>query len=77
RYFKTHDFELTPEVQALSLDDFNLNRIQVKAPEPIPEADARWDWDWMSSWGVLSGEFDVESQINVAVQQVAHAGTHL
>lgn len=77
RYYKTHDFEVTPEVQALSLDDFNLSRIQVKAPEPIPEADARWDWDWMSSWGVLSGEFDVESQINVAVQQVAHAGTHL
>ena len=36
RYFKTHDFEVTPEVQALSLDDFNLSRIQVKAPEPIP-----------------------------------------
>jgi ABC-type nitrate/sulfonate/bicarbonate transport system substrate-binding protein len=74
RYFKTHDFEPTPEVQALSLDDFNLSRIQVKAPEPIPEADARWDWDWMASWGVLSGEFDAESQINAAVQQAAHAG---
>jgi ABC-type nitrate/sulfonate/bicarbonate transport system substrate-binding protein len=74
RYFKTHDFEITPDVQALSLDDFNLSRIQVKAPEPIPEADARWDWDWMSSWGVLSGEFDIESQINLAVQAAAHAG---
>ena len=74
RYYKTHDFEVTPEVQALSLDDFNLSRIQVKAPEPIPEADARWDWDWMASWGVLSGEFDAESQINAAVQQAAHAG---
>ena len=74
RYFKTHDFEITPEVQALSLDDFNLSRIQVKAPEPIPEVDARWDWDWMSNWGVLSGAFDLESQINVAVQAAAHAG---
>jgi hypothetical protein len=46
----------------------------VKAPEPIPEADARWDWDWMSSWGVLSGEYDIESQINLAVQAAAHAG---
>ena len=36
--------------------------------------DARWDWDWMSSWGVLSGEFDIESQINLAVQAAAHAG---
>ena len=73
-YFKTDDFEITPEVQALSLDDFNLSRIQVKAPEPIPEADARWDWEWMSSWGVLNGEFDMESQINAEVQQAAHAG---
>ncbi len=71
-YFKT-EYEGLPEVQALSLDDFNLNRIRLKAPEPIPEVDARWDWDWMSSWGALSGEFDVESQINAAVQQAAHA----
>jgi ABC-type nitrate/sulfonate/bicarbonate transport system substrate-binding protein len=75
RYFKTHDFQPTPEVQALSIDDFNLSRIQVKAPEPIPEADARWDWDWMSSWGVLSGEYNLESQINVAVQTAAHASS--
>ena len=74
RYYKTHDFEVTPEVQALSLDDFNLSRIQVKAPEPIPEADARWDWDWMVSWGVLHGAFDAAAQINAAVQQAAHAG---
>ncbi|ETX00524.1 MAG: hypothetical protein ETSY1_10940 [Candidatus Entotheonella factor] len=74
-YFKAYDFEPTPEVQALSLDDFNLSRIQVKAPEPIPEADARWDWDWMSRWGVLNGAYDLESQINVAVQQAAHAGS--
>ena len=74
RYYKTDDFEVTPEVQALSLDDFNLSRIQVKAPEPIPEADARWDWDWMASWGVLNGAFDIESQINTAVQQAAHVG---
>lgn len=60
-------------MQALSLDGFNLSHIQVKAPEPIPEADARWDGDWMSSWEVLSGEFDIESQINVAVQAAAHA----
>jgi ABC-type nitrate/sulfonate/bicarbonate transport system substrate-binding protein len=75
RYFKTHDVQPTSEVQALRIDDFNLSRIQVKAPEPIPEADARWDWDWMSSWGVLSGEYNLESQINVAVQTAAHASS--
>jgi hypothetical protein len=29
----------------------------------------------MSSWGVLSGEYDIESQINVAVQTAAHASS--
>ncbi len=28
RYLMTHYFEVTPDVQALSLDDFNLSRIQ-------------------------------------------------
>jgi hypothetical protein len=73
-YFKSHDFEVTPEVQALSLDDFNLGRIQLKVPGPIPEDEARWDWEWMSSWGLLSGTFDAVSQINAKVQEMAHAG---
>jgi ABC-type nitrate/sulfonate/bicarbonate transport system substrate-binding protein len=72
-YYK-RDYEGFPEVDALSLDDFNLGRIQLKAPEPIPEADARWDWEWMSSWGQLSGAFDAMAQINAAVQRAAHAG---
>jgi len=72
RYYK-RDYEGYPEVDALSPDDFNLGRIQVKAPEPIPEADARWDWEWMSSWGVLNGAFDATAQINASLQQVAHA----
>ena len=63
-----------PEVEALTPDDFNLGRIQVKAPEPIPEADARWDWEWMSSWGILNGAFEVETQINASVQRAAHVG---
>ena len=75
RYFKTHDVQPTPAVQALSLDDFNLSRIQGKAPEPIPEAEARWDGDWMARWGVVSGAYDIESQINVAVQTAAHASS--
>jgi hypothetical protein len=59
-------------VDALTPDDFNLGRIQVKAPAPIPEADARWDWEWMSSWGLLSGAFEAAIQINTAVQRAAH-----
>lgn len=72
-YYK-RDYEGFLEVEALSLDDFNLGRIQLKAPEPIPEADARWDWEWMSSWGLLSGAFDAMAQINASVQRAAHAG---
>jgi ABC-type nitrate/sulfonate/bicarbonate transport system substrate-binding protein len=73
-YYK-HDYEGYPEVEALTVDDFNLGRIQVKAPEPIPEADARWDWEWMSSWGVLSGAFDATAQIDASLQRAAHAGS--
>ena len=72
-YYK-RDYEGYPEVDALTPDDFNLGRIQVKAPEPIPEADARWDWEWMSSWGVLNGAFDATAQINTSLQQAVHAG---
>ena len=72
-YF-TREYQGYPEVEALTPDDFNLGRIQVKAPEPIPEADARWDWEWMSSWGILSGAFEPTTQINTDVQRVAHVG---
>ena len=73
RYYK-RDYVGYPEVEALTPDDFDLGRIQVKAPEAIPEADARWDWEWMSSWGLLRGTFDPVSQINAEVQSLAHAG---
>ena len=73
-HYFTCEYEGYPEVEALTTGDFNLGRIQVKAPEPIPEADARWDWEWMSSWGLLHGTFDATTQINAAVQQTAHAG---
>jgi ABC-type nitrate/sulfonate/bicarbonate transport system substrate-binding protein len=72
-YYKD-DYKGYLEVEVLTPDDFNLGRIQLKAPGPIPEADARWDWEWMASWGVLSGAFDATAQINAAVQQAAHAG---
>jgi NitT/TauT family transport system substrate-binding protein len=73
-HYYTREYAGYPEVEALTPDDFNLGRIQVKAPGPIPEAEARWDWEWMASWGVLQGEFDAATQINTTVQQMAHAG---
>jgi ABC-type nitrate/sulfonate/bicarbonate transport system substrate-binding protein len=71
-HYFTREYQGYPEVDALTLDDFHLSRIQVKTPEPIPEADARWDWEWMSSWGLLSGAFEAATQINTAVQRAAH-----
>jgi NitT/TauT family transport system substrate-binding protein len=73
--YLTREYQGYPEAEALTPDDFNLGRIQVKAPEPIPEADARWDWEWMSSWGILSGAFEAATQINATVQRVAHGGS--
>jgi NitT/TauT family transport system substrate-binding protein len=72
-YF-TRESQGYPEVETLTPDDFNLGRIQAKAPEPIPEADARWDWEWMSSWGILSGAFEAATQINADIQRAAHVG---
>jgi ABC-type nitrate/sulfonate/bicarbonate transport system substrate-binding protein len=59
-------------VTALSHDDFNLGRIQLKEPGPIPESEARWAWDWMASWGLLHGPFDVSSQINRRLEREAY-----
>jgi len=66
------DFPGHPEVEALTPDDFNLGRIQLKEPGPIPEDEARWAWDWMASWGLIEGTFDVAAQINRRVEREAH-----
>jgi len=66
------DFPGYREVEALTPEDFNLDRIQLKVPGPIPEDEARWIWEWMTSWGVLHGDFDVTTQINRTVQRQAH-----
>jgi ABC-type nitrate/sulfonate/bicarbonate transport system substrate-binding protein len=66
------DFPGAPEVQALSLDDFSLGRIQLKEPTPVPEADARWAWEWMASWGFIDGTFDATTQIDRALEGAAH-----
>ena len=62
-----------PAVAALTPGDFNLGRIQLKAPGPIPESEARWAWDWMASWGLLQGAFDERAQIDRSLEGKAHA----
>jgi hypothetical protein len=71
-YFKEGWAAGDPEVQALTPDDFNLGRIQLREPTPIPEDEARWAWDWMASWGLIDGTFDVTAQINRKIAREAH-----
>ena len=71
-YFKQGWAAGDPDVQALTPDDFNLGRIQLREPTPIPEDEARWAWDWMASWGLIHGTFDVTTQINRKVEREAH-----
>jgi ABC-type nitrate/sulfonate/bicarbonate transport system substrate-binding protein len=70
-YFK-RDWAGHPEVDALSPDDFNLGRIQVKEPTAIPESEARWAWEWMASWGLIDGTFDLNGQIDRRLEGEAH-----
>ena len=59
-------------VQALTPEDFNLGRIQLREPTPIPEDEARWAWEWMASWGLIQGTFDATTQINRKISWEAH-----
>jgi len=70
-YFK-RDWAGHREVDALSAEDFNLGRIQVKEPGPIPEREARWAWEWMASWGLIDGTFDAAAQIDRRLEGAAH-----
>lgn len=70
-YYK-QDHPDRSEVQSLTPEDFNLDRVRLMEPTPIPEAQARWAWEWMSGWGILHGDFDVKTQIDQAFQQHAH-----
>jgi ABC-type nitrate/sulfonate/bicarbonate transport system substrate-binding protein len=71
-YFKNGWAADDRDVQALTLDDFDLGRIQLREPTPIPEDEARWAWEWMASWGVLQGTFDPTTQINRKISREAH-----
>jgi NitT/TauT family transport system substrate-binding protein len=71
-HYFIRDWEGHSAVTALSPDDFNLGRIQLKEPGPIPESEARWAWDWMASWGLLHGPFDPATQINQRLEREAH-----
>lgn len=75
-HYFLQDSDGTPELEALTVDDLNLGRIQLKIPEPIPEDEARWNWKWMASWGMIEGEFKAAEQfspVHEAHERVATA----
>ncbi len=61
-----------PEVAALTVDDFDLSRIQVFEAGPIPEEELQRTYDWMVSWDMIRGDFGAENLVNAQVQGQAH-----
>ena len=57
--------EKAAEVKALSLDDFNLNRIIFVEPgKPIPEEQLMRTYQWMVSWNLIDAGHEVQDLVN-------------
>jgi len=60
--------EKAAEVKALSLDDFNLNRIIFVEPgKPIPEEQLMRTYQWMVSWDLIDAGHEVQDLVNTDV----------
>ena len=66
------DNEKGDEVKALSLDDFNLNRIVFVEPgKPIPYEQLMRTYDWMVSWNLIDAGHEVQDLVNTRVMAPA------
>ena len=66
------DNEKGDEVKALSLNDFNLNRIVFVEPgKPIPHEQLMRTYDWMVSWNLIDSGHEVQDLINTQVMAPA------
>ena len=66
--------ELDPaeEVQALTVNDFNLNRLVFIEPgTPIPEDELQRTYDWMVSWDLISQGLQKDDLVNTQVAVLA------
>ena len=61
-----------PRVAALTVDDFNLARLQVVEPMPIPQAELERTYDWMLKWNLISSQTEAENLVNAGVQAAVH-----
>jgi len=60
------------EVKALTLDDFNLNRIIFVEPgKPIPQEQLKRTYDWMVSWNLIDAGHKVQDLVNFEVMTQA------
>jgi NitT/TauT family transport system substrate-binding protein len=60
--------EKAAEVKALSLDDFNLNRIIFVEPgKPIPKEQLMRTYQWMVSWNLIDAGHEVQDLVNTNV----------
>ena len=56
------------EVKALSLDDFNLNRINFVQPgQPIPQEQLLRTYDWMVRWNLIDAGHEAQDLVNTGV----------
>ena len=66
------DNEKAAEVQDLSFDDFNLNRILFVEPgKPIPQEQLLRTYDWMVSWNLIDPGHKVQDLINTQIMAPA------
>ena len=57
-------------VKALSLDDFNLNRIVFVEPgKPIPDDQLMRTYQWMVSWNLIDAGHEVQDLVNTDVMR--------
>ena len=61
-----------PDVAALTVDDFNLSRLQVADPSPIPEDELERTRQWMVSWNLLEEGSDAVRLVDARRQTEAH-----
>ncbi len=61
-------------MQALTIDDFDLNRILFLEPgTPIPQDQLLKTYEWMVSWNLIDAGHGIEDLVNTRVMAGASA----